>query len=60
MTTYIYDSAYIPEMDRTVIFKYTLIDDNLVSEEISGWYAGEPEETLNEEYKESGVIAQFG
>jgi len=55
-----YEAAYIPEMDRTVIFKYTFADGDLISEEISGWYAGEPDEALNDEYKESGVIAQFG
>ena len=54
-----YEAAYIPSMDRTVIFK-TTYDNNgeMTSETVSGWYAGEPNEELTEIYKED-LVAEF-
>lgn len=47
-----YYASYIPDMDRTVIFKMVVVDGKPVSETVSGWYYGEVDPELVNEYKE--------
>lgn len=55
-----YESGYVPELDRTVIFK---VEKNGLGKTIqicvTGWYFGEPDEELTREFAEVGCVAQL-
>lgn len=51
-----YETGYIPRLDKTIIFKYEM-KENEVLEIICGWYYGEPDEEATEIFKKAGVVA---
>lgn len=56
-----YYTGYIENFDRTIIFKRTkdTAKDRIISEEIVGWYFGEPNAELTETYKKGSLKAVF-
>lgn len=54
------EAVYAPAADTTFIMEYHRNADGLiVSEKVVGFYHGEPEPGLTEEYKDKGTVAEF-
>ena len=51
-----FETGYIPEMDMTVIVKYIYRNGSPVVEQIVGYYHGEPDDAMTEQYKNNGVV----
>ncbi len=51
------ETAYVPDMDMTVIVKYTYRNGAAVAEQIVGFYHGEPNDHDTEYYTGKGTVA---
>ena len=54
-----YYPVYSAEAEMTFILKRVYKGTQLLSEAVSGYYYGEPDDAMTEEYKENGTSASF-
>ncbi len=52
----LYEATYAPGSDMTFILRHVCIDEVITETKITGFYCGEPDKQLTEQYKHSGIL----